>query len=264
MIDYERRLIEAMYIAREAGSIITRPDNVINVHSKGKNDLVSDMDLLSESTIKKHLSANFPEDAFIGEEGGYSRVDNPEGIWVVDPIDGSADFVHGMQLWSISIGYMVNGVIMLGVVYCPGTGELFHAIKGRGSYCNDKPIHVSSLDDMEQAITISSPPIRHLELTDIWFRIMRSIFAKSSDFREFGSAALHLCYVASGKVDGFFEFHLKLHDICAGVLIVEEAGGKVEGIEINEKYLETGNIITANFLLHDRYLEIIRQEWNKQ
>lgn len=261
MTGIEERLTEAIAIARVAGKKVSDISGDIHVFSKGKNDIVSDMDYLSERIIKDYLLGKFKRDAFLGEEGGYDGAKDPDGIWVVDPIDGSADFVRGIQLWTISIGYMVGDEIVLGVVYCPGTGEMFHATKGGGAFCNGRRLHVSETKDFSEAMTIVTPPIRHLELSDLFFRLIRKLFACTSDFREFGSAALHLCYVAAGKVDGFFEFMLKLHDICAGVLILSEAGGMAADVNPEDDFFKTGNIIASNKAFFDQYAELIRREW---
>lgn len=265
MIDgLEERLEEAVAAAKMAGAIISKPQKPYHVKSKGKNDLVSDMDMLSEKTIKEYLSQRFSSDAFLGEEGGYTGPDDPEGVWVIDPIDGSADYIHGMPDWTISIGYMVKDSVELGVVYCPGTRELFSARRGHGAFCNGEPISVSSESVFSNAVTAISPPIRHLELTDVCFNILKKLFIATSDFRELGSAALHLCYVASGKLEGFYEFGLLLHDISAGAIILTEAGGKIADINPDGNYLKTGNIIATNSALAEDYRKLIRGEWQNR
>ena len=249
----EKRLEAAKAAALEAGKLLLEA-KTSEARSKGWHDFVTEMDVKSERLIVDHLSSRFPEDDFLGEESG-GGTKRGAGLWIIDPIDGTANFILGIPCYTISIGYRNRaGELTAGVIYHPRQGELFWAGRGMGAYLNEKPIHVSLLKDPADANTIMTPHPRLHKEAPYYFDLMQRIFLASLDLRNFGSAALSMAYVASGRAEAFLQLGLKPYDIAAGMVILSEAGGRYSGFNKDEDVLETGNIVATNGLLHDWYV----------
>jgi len=248
------KLDSAIAAARGAGRLLLSKDrSEIHIKSKGINDIVTEMDSASERFIIEYLKTRYSNDNFLGEELGESNNGNG-GQWIIDPIDGTENYVHNIPNYTISIGYKhTDGILSLGVVYNPCQNELFYAVKGHGSFLNGSPIHVSKVQDPSLALSIISPPLRMREKAPIYFAMVETIFSKTRDIRHFGSAALNLCYVACGRADAFYEFGLKYYDIAAGLVILSEAGGSYSAFSDSENVLETGNIVITNGYLQKWY-----------
>lgn len=251
-MDIHARAMAAHKIAREAGEML-RHHGKIKVHVKAANDFVTEMDLRSETMIREALLNQFPEDEFFGEESGGARISN--GRWIVDPIDGTQSFMRGHHGYCISIAYEHEGELVLGCVYVPDTDEMFLAVRGEGATLNGEPIHVSDIADPGLAIAhlgyghrISADRTRTL-------RLLPGLFDQISDIRRYGSAAYALCCVACGRSDVFFELGLKIYDIAAGIVILNEAGGCASGWTDGEDCRLTGNILGTNSLLHSFMLD---------
>jgi myo-inositol-1(or 4)-monophosphatase len=259
----EKHLAAAIEAAYRAGKALTDSLATPVIKKKGQSDYVSDMDLLSERIIREYLIGLFGNDAFLGEEGGYIGKENPEGIWVVDPIDGTANFLNNIPFWSISIGYEVNGEVIVGVVYSPTMHELFSASKGNGAFLNGKRIQVSNTSKSTEATIIMAPPIRHRDWVDRFFPLFKDLFSQSCDNRIFGSAALHLCYVACGRVEAYIEFGLMHHDLSAGSLILTEAGGNISPMDSNFPIFEKGDILACNAKLYTWYMSFFKNKWKE-
>ena len=248
----EKRLKAAKRAAVKAGRALLAA-RAPAVHSKGWHDFVTEMDLVSERIIIDYLSARFPADRFYSEESG-GETSPGAGLWIIDPIDGTGDFIRDIPFYSISIAYRdKSGDLSAGVIYNPRQKELFCAGRGTGAFLNGKPIRVSALADPADAYTIVSPHPRLHKGVPSFFDLMREIFLKSLDQRNFGSAALHLAYVACGRADAFLHLGLKLYDIAAGLVILTEAGGRYSGFFEGENVMETGNLVATNGILHDWY-----------
>lgn len=258
---YRERLRVAVACAREAGAILLEArSHTIEVRSKGKNDAVTQLDTESERLITARIRAAFPGDAVLGEEDGLSGPDPAHsGLWIIDPIDGTDNFIHDMPDYTISIGYRdpVEG-LAVGVIFCPAQGELYHASAGGGAFLNGKPIAVSSVSSPADAISLVAPPLRIHERAPWYFSLMQKIFLQTRDDRNFGSAALHLAYVACGRADSFYEIGLKAYDVAAGFVILAEAGGRWSGFDPDEDPMATGRVLATNGKLHDWYLGQIR------
>jgi myo-inositol-1(or 4)-monophosphatase len=259
-----KRLTAAQKAARKAGNML-RSGKSYGITSKGKNDVVTEMDSASERLIIASLAKEFPEDGFFGEEGGMCGsagsvpARSGQGLWIIDPIDGTDDFIHDIPNYTISIGYRnAAGDLTVGVIYNPRQGELFYAARGCGAFCNKKPIHVSPVSNPAEALSIAVPHLRLHDLAPYFFRLHENIFLRTWDDRNFGSAALHLAYVACGRVDAFYQLGLKLYDIAGGLVILSEAGGAYSGFFPEENVLETGNLLATNGALHPWYAEQIR------
>jgi len=259
------RLDSAIAAARGAGKLILDKDgSKIDIQSKGKNDNVTEMDNASERLITNYLKIRFPDDNFLGEElGEFSG--SPGGRWIIDPIDGTDNYIHNIPNFSISIGYEdINGVLSLGVVYNPPQDELFYAVKGKGAFLNGQPIVVSGVDDPSLSISTISPPFRNHKKASVYFKIFENIFLQTADIRRFGSAALDLCYIACGRIDAYYEFGLKSYDIAAGLIILSEAGGSYSPFLEGEDLFVDGNLIATNKFLHAWYKKQIRDILEEQ
>jgi len=249
----KKRLKAAKTAALKAGKLLlSRKD--FKVHSKGWHDFFTEMDLESERVIVDYLSRLFPEDDFLGEERGGGNKPGA-GLWIIDPIDGTNNFIHNIPGYTISIAYRNStGDLTIGVIYDPRHRELFWASRGEGAYLNKERIHVSTIQNPDKAITIIFPHPRIQGNAPFFFRLMQKIYLQSLDMRNLGSSALHLAYVACGRAEAFIHPGLQIYDMAAGLVILEEAGGRYSGLAEDENPLETGNLLASNGALHDWYL----------
>ncbi len=258
MLSNKVRLDSAINAAREAGRLILDNMNSIDsVVTKGKNDVVTEIDSASEKLIIDYLGLRFPEDNFYGEELG-EQSGGDGGRWIIDPIDGTENFVRGIPDFTISIAYEdPDGDLVAGVVYNPSQDTLYHALKGTGAYLNGKPVRVSGIMKPADSVAIVAPPFKKHDEAALYFKVLETIFTQIKDIRRFGSAAQDLCYIASGKIDAFFELGLHYYDIAAGLVILTEAGGKYSGFTPGENVIRDGNIIATNGHLHDWFTKQI-------
>ena len=229
--------------ARAAGEMLEH-HGALHVTRKSENDFVTEMDLKSENMIRELLLTACPEDEFFGEESGGAT--KAAGRWVVDPIDGTANFMRGERLYTISIAYEHEGELVVGCVYCPGTDEMFVGVRGEGATCNGKPIHVSDIDILRDAIVHlgfghRNPDIL-AETEPVLFPLLRTV----SDLRRSGSAAYDLCNVAAGRAEAFIEQGLSLYDYAAGWVILTEAGGRMDGWHPWQDPIQTGCLLAGN------------------
>lgn len=241
-------LTNAVKAARRAGSIITRASQdigALKIRSKTYNDFVTEVDHAAERAIIEILKDAYPDHGFMGEESGNDKVD-AENVWIIDPLDGTTNFLHGFPQYCISIALMQKGQLTNALVYDPNRNDLFTATKGRGAFLNDKRIRVSNRMKLQESIIGTGFPFRDFAHLDPYLDMFKDMVKKTSGVRRPGSAALDLAYVAAGWYDGFWEIGLSKWDIAAGALIIQEAGGIVGDFEGNESWFETGNIIGAN------------------
>jgi myo-inositol-1(or 4)-monophosphatase len=254
-----QRLQAAQEVARIAGKLLAnRPDQGLQTATKGRNDFVTVMDVQSEKLIKEYLHQRFPEDNFLGEEMGFEKYGDG-GTWIIDPIDGTTNYIHGLPGFTISIAYEEkrwNPVI--GVVYDPTGDEMFAAQEGKGSYLNGKPISASTVGNPYETVIMISPPLRKMQRMDDYMRMLEVLSKDSGEMRDYGSAALHLSYIAAGRAEAFIEFNLGYHDIAAGVVILSEAGGKISPIDLGDLQDWTSNIIATNDVLHSWFTRQIQ------
>lgn len=248
-----------MGIIKVAGKIIEDRELALQIEEKGTADYVTKVDLKVQEYIEKRLKDLYPDIQFMGEEKSNDHIDLNGKYWVLDPIDGTTNLIHDYKEVSISLALVDRKTIVLGFVYNPYNNEMFFAEKGEGAYLNEKPIHVSNSKTMEESlISIGTSPYEK-ELAEYNFEIFYNVFLKSQDIRRSGSAALDLAYVASGRTDGFFEKNLKLWDYAAGILLVEEAGGKVS--KFNGETLElyvTSDVLVSNDKIHKELIELLK------
>ena len=251
-------LTQAVKAARRAGSVINRASNnleTLTVQSKGQNDFVSEVDRLAEQTIVETLLEAYPKHAILAEEGG-ARGDS-EYVWIIDPLDGTTNFLHGIPHYCVSIALQHKGVITHSVVYDPVRNDLFTATRGAGAYLNDRRIRVSRRLALKDALISTGFPYNDFQYLDAYLGILRDMMQKSAGVRRFGAAALDLAYVASGQYDGFFEFDLKPWDIAGGGLLVLEAGGLLTDHKGEENYLQCGHVLAATPKVFHQALQIV-------
>ena len=242
--------------AYKAGNILIkdfREVENLQVSKKGIGDFVTSSDLNSERTIIKILQKAYPEIEIMSEQtSSKTNLNKHEKIWIIDPLDGTLNFLHGLPHFAISMALMVNEEIISGIIYDPIKDELFWAEKGIGAFLNGKRIRVSARSQLKDALVSTGIPWKGMESSHKnYLKILENIMKSSSGIRRYGAAALDLAYVAAGRYDAFWEFNLKTWDIAAGALIVKEAGGYVGNINKNENYLYTGNIYACNNNLVD-------------
>jgi myo-inositol-1(or 4)-monophosphatase len=244
----------AVSAARAAGNFIMRNlDRVDQLHieRKGRNDFVTQVDRGAESEIIKHIRKAYPQHAVLGEEGGQNEIEgaNSEVLWIIDPLDGTTNFLHGLPHFAVSIGIQVRGKLEHGVIYAPCTQDLYCGSRGNGATLNNRRIRVSGARDLDTALIGTGVPIRAANL-DAYLPMLRKVVEHSAGVRRAGSAALDLAYVAAGRLDAFWELGLKPWDIAAGMVLVQEAGGLVSELYGAPDALKTGHILAATPKLH--------------
>lgn len=245
--------------AREAGKIINRASQDVGslkVQTKDYNDFVSEVDRSAEEAIINILKEAYPTHGFYGEESGKTNVD-AESIWIIDPLDGTTNFLHNFPCYCVSIALQERGVLTQAVIYDPVHNDLFTATKGRGAFLNDKRIRVTNRSKLQDSLISTGFPFKDFSYLDTYVEIFKDMAKKTAGLRRPGSAALDLAYVAAGYTDGFFEINLSPWDIAAGALLVQEAGGIVGDFEGNESWLRTGNIVAGNPKVFGQMLQVI-------
>ncbi len=238
----------AVNAARAAGKRILRSierlDSII-VTEKQPNDYVTEIDQQVEREIIKIIRKAHPNHAILGEEGG--EIAGDDYTWIIDPIDGTRNFIHGFPHFAVSIGIRYKAKIIHGVIYDPVREELFTASRGKGARLNDHRIRVSKRTKLQECLLGTGFPYRHSEQhIKAYMDSMMALLPLSGDIRRAGAATLDLAYVACGRLDGFWELGLKIWDLAAGILLVKEAGGMVCDMEGADDYLKSGNVIAGN------------------
>ncbi|WP_053406368.1 inositol monophosphatase family protein [Persicobacter sp. CCB-QB2] len=254
--------LEVIEIARAAGAFQRnecRQMDKSKIEKKGLNDLVSYVDKETEKMLVSKLSQLFPEAGFITEEGTTAQ-GQAEYTWVIDPLDGTTNFLHQLPLYSVSIGLLHEGKPVLGVIYAPETEEMFSAVKGEGAYLNGKQIEVSQADQFSDSLIATGFPYQRFEEMDAYLRILDKLMHCTHGLRRLGSAAIDLAYVACGRFEAFYEYNLKPWDIAAGIIIVEEAGGKVTDFKGGPDFL-FGKQLIAGGPIHQDLQKMIHQHW---
>jgi myo-inositol-1(or 4)-monophosphatase len=235
----------AIMAARRGGSILIRHLNKLDrlkVEKKGHNDFVSDADRAAEAAVIEVIQKHYPEHAILAEESGMQG--ESDTVWIIDPLDGTTNFLHGFPQFCVSVGVQVKGRIEAAAVYDPMRQELFAAARGDGATLDDRKIRVSGRKDLEHALIGTGFPFRQADMdTGPYLNMLGKVVRNTSGVRRPGAAALDLCYVAAGRLDGFWETGLKAWDLAAGSLIIREAGGIVSGLDGSEDYLDSGHVL---------------------
>lgn len=252
----------AVKAALRAGRLINRASlrlDQIEVHEKAKSDFVSQADIDSQAAIVEMLQEYFPRDGIMAEEGaGIINPDSPHR-WIIDPLDGTTNFLHGFPQYAVSIGYTVDGVVMAGVVFDPTRNELFTCERGKGTFLNNRRVRVSGRIDFTQALIGTGFPFRRQNFGPFLGKLER-VASNCAGLRRAGAASLDLCWTACGRLDGYWEKNLKPWDVCAGSLMVLEAGGLVTDTSGGEDYVNTGNIVVGTPKIFAPLLMMVQDE----
>ena len=251
----------AVKAARKAGSLITRASSDLDkltVRRKRQNDFVSEVDNAAEDAIISVLRAAYPDHGILAEESG-SQGAGAEFMWVIDPLDGTTNFLHGFPQYCVSIGLLHKGVPNQAVVFDPNRNELFTASKGVGAYMNDRRLRVSKIDRLEDALMGTGFPFREVGHLDDYLRMLKQMTLATSGIRRPGAAALDLAWVAAGRIDGFWEMGLSAWDMAAGALLVREAGGLIGDFDGEDRFLDNGRVVASNAKLFSAILQVLKQ-----
>jgi myo-inositol-1(or 4)-monophosphatase len=245
-------------IAKEAGNIVHEGfGKTIDIEFKtNESNLVTQIDKASEKKIINYVKKKFPTHGILAEESGESK-NISEYLWVIDPLDGTTNFAHGLPIFSVSIGVLKNGITIAGVVYDVMQDIVYSAESGGGAYANNKSIFVSPNDKLQRALLVTGFPYNIAENPENAFERFIALTKASRGMRRLGSAAIDFCYVANGVFDGFWEVYLHPWDICAGKLILEEAGGIVTGFKGETIDIFSNKIMATNKHIHDQMVEVI-------
>ena len=256
-------LSQTRTIATEVGVFIDQERqhfSLDSVEHKGFNDLVSYVDKEAEKQVVARLQTIFPEAGFITEEGTNTTRGEVYN-WVIDPLDGTTNFVHGLPVFAVSIGLMEKEEVVLGVVYEVNRKECFHAYKGGGAFCNETPLRVSKAPNLAASLIATGFPYYQFDLIDRYLNSMKSLMQKTHGLRRLGSAAVDLCYVAAGRTEGYFEYNLNSYDVAAGVILVQEAGGQVTDFAGGTDYIFGRKIVATNGHIQQELLDVLAEHW---
>jgi myo-inositol-1(or 4)-monophosphatase len=249
----------AIRAARKAGSLINRASlggGALNVRSKRANDFVTQVDGAAEQAVMEIVRKAYPDHGFIAEESGETAAD-AEYVWIIDPLDGTTNFIHGFPQYAVSIAVQQRGALAHAVVYDPSRNELFTASKGRGAFLNDRRIRVSKCQRLDDALVGTGFPFKELSRLDLYMKQLGVFMSKSSGVRRAGAAALDLAYVACGRLDAFWELGLSKWDMAAGALLITEAGGLVADPDGEQGFMENGDIVAATPKILSAVLEAL-------
>jgi len=252
----------AVKAARKAAGIISRASfdvDKLNIRKKRQNDFVSEVDEAAEEAIIRILRDAYPDHGILAEESGTSDDAKSDYVWVIDPLDGTTNFLHGFPQYCVSIGLLHKGKPTQAVIYDPNRNELFTATKGVGAYLNDRRIRVSRTDRLEDALMGTGFPFREVGHLDDYLRMFKNVTLATSGIRRPGAAALDLAWVACGRIDGFWEMGLSPWDMAAGALLVREAGGLIGDLDGNEGFLDSGRVVATNAKLFSATLQLLKQ-----
>jgi myo-inositol-1(or 4)-monophosphatase len=248
--------------ARNASKIILQSMGQlesVNITQKQRNDFVTEVDKASEREIINTIHKAYPNHAILAEESGLSKGGDEDYLWIVDPLDGTTNYIHGLPHFCISIAFQYRGRLEHGVIYDPVGQELFVASRGEGAQLNDRRIRVSQNHKLESALVATGFPFKAPQQFDSYLNTFHSILSQTSDLRRSGSAALDLAYVAAARLDGYWELSLSPWDIAAGILLVTEAGGMVSDFQGTENSLSNGTVVAGNPRIFKAMLENIQR-----
>jgi myo-inositol-1(or 4)-monophosphatase len=258
-IPMQALLNTAVKAARKGGDIAARYLNRVadlEVRTKARNEFVTQVDHAAEAAIIATIRERYPGHGFLAEESGQHPGD--EYLWIVDPLDGTTNFVHGFPVFSVSIALRVRDQIEVGVVYDPSRQELFTALRGGGAQLDGRRIRVSNRADLDGALIGTGFPYRsNVDWLPRYLPMLRAVMETTAGVRRPGSAALDLSYVAAGRLDGFWEFGLSAWDVAAGALLIREAGGLVTSLTPGGDYLASGNVLAGSPKVHEALLKLL-------
>jgi myo-inositol-1(or 4)-monophosphatase len=257
---------EVCQISRRVGAFILSEQKKLtdyDVESKGLNDFVTYVDKAAEERLVAELIILMPEAGFITEEATIAREDK-DFIWIIDPIDGTTNFIHGLPLFCISIALMHQGKIILGVVYEISNDECFHSIEGGDAYLNQELIHVSSRNLLKDSLLVTGFPYKDEIKLERWMKLFVDLLRKSHGVRRLGSAAIDLAYVACGRFEAFYEYGLSPWDVAAGAFIVQQAGGGVSDYSGGNDYIFGKEILAGNGRMNEELRTVILEHFSEK
>lgn len=258
-MDLHKLCDEVALISREVAAWIAQQRvQLAEIESKSLNNLVSFVDKGAEEQFVVRLSALLPSAGFIAEEGTGER-SSGEYNWIIDPLDGTTNFLHQLPLWCTSVALMHNDILVLGVIADHNHGEVFTAVRGGGAFCNGKPIRTSSTQQLRDALLGTGFPYHDFGRQEAYLRLLGKVTRSTRGVRRPGSAALDLAYVACGRFDGFYEYRLNPWDVAAGILIVREAGGRVTEFYADGDPVFGDDIIATNGHIHTEFQALVAQ-----
>jgi myo-inositol-1(or 4)-monophosphatase len=259
-VDLSRERGLAVALAREVGDLLQRErSGARRIAFKGSpTNLVTEMDARAEAIIVDRLTEAFPDDAILAEERG-ARAGRSGRRWIIDPLDGTTNYAHGLPIFGVSVALEAAGRVMLGVVYDPSQRELFVAERGRGAFCNDTRLAVSSTDTLDASLLATGFPYDIRVNPDNNLKEYAAFSVRARGVRRLGSAVLYLSWVAAGRFDGYWELRLGAWDVAAAGLIVEEAGGRLTAIGGGPVDLDAPTVVASNGRIHDEILSVLRE-----
>lgn len=252
------KLEVAIQAALAAGELIMHyfdKREILEVKTKSLNDFVSQVDCRAEEEVIAVLKAAYPEHGFLGEEGGRQGEIGNNSVWVIDPLDGTTNFLRGIPHFAVSIALVQSGEVVCGVIYDPARQELFTAARGKGAAMNGRALRVAEQTDFPSALLGTGFPLIDRNVCDVYFDMLRAATRRGTGIRRGGAAALDMAWVACGRIDGFWEIGLKPWDIAAGMVMIAEAGGVVTDFAGGHSCLKTGDVIAACPSLHRQMYE---------
>lgn len=258
-MDLQKLCPDVCMAAKQAGLFLKTEISKLqlaDIVSKGENDFVTYVDKQSEIMIVEALTAVLPEAGFLTEENTKHK-EGCEFTWVIDPLDGTTNYIHGVPLYSVSLALMHHQRLVLGVIYEPNLDECFYAWSGGGAFLNGKPIKVSGVDTVKNAVLATGFPSRDYSRIDEFVALFKALMFDTHGIRRLGSAAVDLAYTACGRYEGFYEYGLSPWDVAAGAVIVEEAGGRVTDFCNGRDFLFGREIVATNGALHDEFSSIL-------
>lgn len=260
MIDYESICRKTISVAVEAGHLIKNERVKFRkdaVETKGLHDFVSYVDRASEELIVKELMGLIPDAGFIAEEGTV-EAENKLYRWVIDPLDGTTNFIHGISPFAVSIALMEGDEVVIGVVYEVSLDECFYAWKGGPAFLNGTPIEVSTAPSLQDSLVATGFPYYDFSKTPEYLKLLEYLMRNTHGIRRLGSAATDLAYVAAGRFDAFYEYSLQPYDVAAGSLIVKQAGGHVCDFAGSNSYIFGKEIVACNAMLREEFTDVVR------
>lgn len=251
---------QAVQAVRQAGALLADPAAVHTVTAKNPTDFVTNVDLTVQNILRDQLEQLAPAVQFLGEEGGREAIDPARPFWILDPVDGTTNLIHRFQHSAVSLALAEDGQVVFGVVYHPYTRECFTARRGEGAFCCGRPIQVSETERLADSLLSAGTVPGRRELADQAFRHMRLLYDRCQDVRRTGCASLDLCWVACGRLEGYVELSLQPWDYAAGLLLVEEAGGRVTDPQGRPLSLTQGGpLLASNGRLHSALINVLNE-----
>lgn len=255
----DRLLEPALEAARAGGEILRQRflDATVKVELKAEHDFVSEVDRASEEAIVATIRRYFPDHGILAEEGGWQGGGGSEYEWLIDPLDGTSNYLQGLPMFAVSIGCRRGEELVAGVILEPLGGNVWQAARGAGATWNGRPIRVSEHGGLDGAFLATGYPFRARRALDLYLEVFRDVFLRARALRRCGSAALDLAHTACGVFDGFFEFRLSAWDIAAGALVIEEAGGRIADLDGGRRFLETGNVVAGGPAVYEELARVV-------